>query len=317
MSRCYQIAFCGLGSIGTRHFQNLRQYMAQSGFACQIDLIRSAPGKPLPPAIAPHVRRQYSYEDAIPDTYDVIFVTNPTAMHWDTLRRYHKNTRSLFVEKPIFDSASLSLPEISALLYVACPIRYTSVFQYIREHVDYARAYCARAISSSYLPDWRPGVDYRQVYSAHKDMGGGVAIDLIHEWDYLTALFGFPQKVHAVMGTYSSLEIDSEDLAVYIGEYPQRLVEVHLDYFGRKSMRKLELFLPEDSVTADFVERTVTLGRTGKIISLPEQRDHYQMGEIRHFFDILEGKTVNDSTAGDALRVLQLAIGNGKERGVQ
>ena len=72
----------------------------------------------------------------------------------------------------------------------------------------------ARVICSSYLPDWRPGVDYRTVYSAHKALGGGVTIDLIHEWDYLVDLFGVPQKLYNFKGTYSDLEIDSDDLSV-------------------------------------------------------------------------------------------------------
>ena len=63
-------------------------------------------------------------------------------------------------------------------------------YQYVKNNVDLSKVYSARAISSSYLPDWRPGQDYRTTYSAHKDMGGGVSIDLIHEWDYLSWLFG-------------------------------------------------------------------------------------------------------------------------------
>ena len=60
--------------------------------------------------------------------------------------------------------------------------------------------YSARVLCSSYLPGWRPGVDYRTVYSAHKDMGGGVTIDLIHEWDYLVELFGKPEKMYNFKG---------------------------------------------------------------------------------------------------------------------
>ena len=56
------------------------------------------------------------------------------------------------------------------------------------------------------------GVDYRTVYSAHKAMGGGVTIDLIHEWDYLVELFGVPDKLYNFKGTYSDLEIDSDML---------------------------------------------------------------------------------------------------------
>ena len=66
----------------------------------------------------------------------------------------------------------------------------------LKDRLPGLHPYCARVICSSYLPDWRPGVDYRTVYSAHKAMGGGVTIDLIHEWDYLVELFGVPEQLY-------------------------------------------------------------------------------------------------------------------------
>ena len=49
-----------------------------------------------------------------------------------------------------------------------------------------------------------PAVDHRTVYSARKALGGGVTIDLIHEWDYLVELFGVPEKLYTFKGTYLS-----------------------------------------------------------------------------------------------------------------
>ena len=97
------------------------------------------------------------------------------------------------------------------------------------------------------------------MYSAHKDMGGGVTIDLIHEWDYLVELFGKPEKMYNFKGTYSHLEIDSDDLSVYIAQYPTLLCEVHLDYFGREYRRSIELLCKNGTVTADFGAGTQSL----------------------------------------------------------
>lgn len=66
------------------------------------------------------------------------------------------------------------------------------------------------------------------MYSAHKALGGGVTIDLIHEWDYLVDLFGVPETICNIRGKYSDLEIDSDDLSIYIAQYPTLLAEVHL-----------------------------------------------------------------------------------------
>ena len=76
-------------------------------------------------------------------------------------------------------------------------------------------------------------------------MGGGVTIDLIHELDYMVDLFGFPQESYNFKGTYSDLEIDSDDLSVYIARYKDKLCEVHLDYFGREYRRTCEVFVSE------------------------------------------------------------------------
>lgn len=45
-------------------------------------------------------------------------------------------------------------------------------------------------------------------------------------------------------GKFSSLEIDSEDLAIYIAKYNNFLLEVHLDYFGKETQRYLEVYVP-------------------------------------------------------------------------
>ena len=51
--------------------------------------------------------------------------------------------------------------------------------------------YFAQIEAGQYLPLWRER-DYTESYSAHKSKGGGVALDLSHEIDYMRYLFGNP-----------------------------------------------------------------------------------------------------------------------------
>ncbi len=166
-----------------------------------------------------------------------------------------------------------------------------------------------RVICSSYLPDWRPGVDYRTVYSAHKALGGGVTIDLIHEWDYLVDLFGVPQQLYNFKGTYSDLEIDSDDLSVYIAKYPTLLAEVHLDYFGRGYRRSIELFCRDGSYLADFGAGTLTLP-DGTVQHYEEDVNRRYEREIEYFTDYALGDEQQScNPPALALDVLKLTLG--------
>ena len=152
-------------------------------------------------------------------------------------------------------------------------------------------------------------MDYRTVYSAHKALGGGVTIDLIHEWDYLVELFGVPEKLYNFKGTYSDLEIDSDDLSVYIAKYPTLLAEVHLDYFGRGYRRSIELFCHDGSYLADFGAGTLTLP-DGTVQHYEEDVNRRYEREMEYFVDYaLTGSGESCNPPALALNVLKLTLG--------
>lgn len=315
MMKQYKIAFVGIGSIGSRHLKNVHAFLASRGDSCTLDLYRSSLEKPLADELQHLANNIYFYADELPveRQYDVVFVTNPTFMHYVTVKRFAAHTKAFFVEKPVFDSTSVderifeSIKDIPS--YVACPLRYNAVLQYVKANINPDDVICARAISSSYLPDWRPGQDYRKTYSAHKDLGGGVSIDLIHEWDYLIWLFGMPIVCRQIINKVSNLEIDSDDLALYIGKNEKTTFELHLDYFGRQTLRTLDLFTVDDTIHCDLIGGAVSYLKRGETIKLEFERNAFQMAEIAHFFEIINNKTINDSTPEHAYRVLKIAKG--------
>lgn len=308
-----KVCFIGLGSIGKRHLKNLIGLAKKRNIILHVDAIRSGKGRTLESEIAKEIEHSYNRIEDSPDDYDVIFLTNPTSLHYKTLIKVKNKAQSFFVEKPIFHTSQVDLSLLSfnskQIIYIACPMRYEKTLQYVKQNVDMSDVFCARAICSSYLPKWRPGIDYRNVYSAHKEMGGGVSIDLIHEWDYLCYLLGIPEYVYSFIKKKSNLEIDSDDIAIYIGQSEKCMYEVHLDYFGREEIRQLQLFKEKTTLTVDFLKGTIWDSAREEQIELYEQRDEYQVRELEFFLDIIEGKRENTNDLQRALKVLRLAEG--------
>lgn len=309
----YRIAFCGLGSIGKRHLKNVITILNAENIEFEIDLYRSSLNVSLPSEFRSVISHQHRFQSEPHEHYDIVFITNPTSLHLDTLQKFANFSKSFFIEKPVFDNIQVD-EEIFSLLknkicYVACPLRYNPVLQYIKRNIDQSSVISARSISSSYLPDWRIGQDYRKTYSASKKLGGGVGLDLIHEWDYLTWLLGFPEELFSIQSKISDLEIDSEDIAIYIGKNKNTSFEVHLDYFGRKCIRALELFTSEDTIKADLIGGSVEYLKGNKIISIEFNRNDFQLAELQHFFSIFKGEIKNDSSIQHAFRVLKIAKG--------
>lgn len=308
-----KVCFVGIGSIAKRHIRNLHAVCDDRGINVQIDAYRRNDSS------ADGVNQVYDSVDAVPEDYDAIFITNPTEMHMKTLEQFHWKGRNFFIEKPVVSLRQLKNAECfqirkDAKYYVAAPLRYNAVIQWVKQNVDPSDVISVRSISSSYLPDWRPGQDYRTTYSAHRDMGGGVSIDLIHEWDYLTYLFGWPEKVHSFIGKKSNLEIDSDDYAIYIAEVEDKVVELHLDYFGRKIIREIQLFTKEDTIIGDIANNKVHMLTSGKRIDFHEERDDFQKRELMYFLDLILGLCTAEDGFHHGIDVLKLTQGFSTKR---
>ena len=309
-----EVCFIGIGSIAKRHIQNLYSVCQSHEIEVFIDALRSGNGCALPEEIKPLLRTVYDIELPKNKYYDVIFITNPTNLHLETLKKYGNIANSFFIEKPFVDRWQINeavkyCKSFNKIAYVACPLRYNAVIQYVKKNIDVTKIHSARAISSSYLPDWRPEQDYRKNYSAHKDMGGGVSIDLIHEWDYLQYLFGQPLSVKSYIGKVSNLEIDSDDLAIYMARYNDKFIELHLDYFGRTTRRELELYTNDDTIIADITNCKICYLKERKIVDLTEDRNSFQKREIEYFISILENSNLEFNDLKTAISTLRLTMG--------
>ena len=305
-----KVCFVGTGSIGKRHIQNLMLTAQREGFPLEIHLLRSTQ-RTLDSEIAAAAARICYATSELDARYDAIFITAPTHLHYPIMLELRGRAGCFFVEKPVFDRADLDItPFMSeAVYYVACPLRYTKVAMRAKEILRGERVLSARAICSSYLPDWRPGRDVRDCYSAHREQGGGVRLDLIHEWDLLIDLFGLPAEVMQMSGKYSSLAIDSEDLAIYLARYPDKLIELHLDYFGRLTQRYCEVFTDETVYRFDLIRRYIL--KDGEVLeSFAETPNDMYLREMAYFCKLVQGATEERNTIAQAVRTMQIACGD-------
>ncbi len=311
MGKHMKVLFTGLGSIGRRHLQNLHEVAKKENIPLEVTALRSS-NAPL----AEDVRMLLKEEiQTLPsdEYYDAAFITGPTHLHKEVITSLKGRVDTFFIEKPIFHSGDIVLQDVGLdegqKAYVAAPMRWTGVFMALEKQLKDMRPYAVRCICSSYLPEWRKNVDYRTVYSAVREMGGGVALDLIHEWDYLVQLFGFPQKVASFQGKFSHLEIDSDDLAVYLARYPNFVCEVHLDYFGREARRELEIFTENGTVKADFINGCLHLPNC-EVQHLKEDANVRYLREMAYFLQYAKGtQTDSLNSPKRALEVLQLVQG--------
>jgi predicted dehydrogenase len=266
---------------------------------------------PLPSETMGSISKSVTEEADLDDYYDLLFITNPTDLHYRTLASLGGIARAIFVEKPVFNDPRLDIDSLNlrpdGLYYVACPLRYTGVVETLKRTIHRERILSVRAICSSYLPDWRPTDDYRNSYSASAARGGGVRIDLIHEWDYLNWLFGKPKELLSMAGRFSELEIDSEDLAIYIARYQGFLAELHLDYFGRKPRRSVEIFTDAGVIEADILRGIIKRTDETEPIIFHENANDKYLREMKYFLHLFDAGGLSQNDIQSAVSTLLIA----------
>lgn len=311
----------GLGSIGSRHLANLK-LIDPSGFVVvwrRRTPERSAGERPIAAD-----RVVYTLEDALDTSPEVALITSPATQHIETALALARQGVHLFIEKPLSHSLE-GVDELlnecrrrGLVLTVGYNFRFYPPLQAMRQALldgRIGRPVTLRAEAGQYLPDWRPGRDYRQTVSARSDLGGGAVLELSHELDLARWLLGEVVAVSAHLARLSDLEIDVEDTAEILLQFANGAIgNVHLDMVQRVATRTCRIIGTEGTLTWDWTTHQVRLfsAQAGGWTELhPAQeldRNVMYIAELRHFLDCVIGQQTPAVTGEDGRRVLEIAL---------
>ena len=102
---------------------------------------------------------------------------------------------------------------------------------------------------SSWLPDWRPGRNYKETVSARSNQGGGVLLELSHEIDLVMYLVGKIDVLHGWTKNTGILDIETDDYASIAGVTTKGvMVNIGIDYCSKPEKRYGEVKLSNGSI---------------------------------------------------------------------
>lgn len=303
-----KVLIVGLGSIATKHVVALRELDKE----VEIYALRHA--NTSISDVKEGIRNVFRISELDMTQVDFVIISNPTASHHITIKQFIEFGLPLFIEKPLFSNINeetstlvSSVVKNNISTYVACNLRFLDSIIKIKELIKEERINEINVYCGSYLPDWRPLLDYRKVYSANKDLGGGVHIDLIHELDYIYWLLGKPLERRAFFSNGSSLDISAFDYANYLWTYNEFSVSIVLNYYRRDSKRTMEIVTERATYLVDLLNNTIS--KDGNLVFSSNQRikDTY-VPQMKYFLtEVLNGNN-SFNTIEEANRILELCI---------
>ena len=317
--RSFLFLVIGCGSVGQRHVGNLLTLNVTKLVCFDVRPDRQT-----------EVRSNFGVQtvDSLEEAWDlqpdVALITLPTSLHVPTALEAANRGCHLFIEKPLSDRPDgiKQLLEVvrekNLVTLVGCNMRFhpglLRVKKLLKERAI-GHVVAARVEVGQYLPDWHPWEDYREGYSARRDLGGGVILDAIHELDYIRWLLGEVEAISCFSGKLSRLEIQTEDTAAILLRFVNGAIgEVHMDYVQRTYSRTCQIIGDEGTIRWDYTTGEVrwysAATQEEEVFRNPSawEPNHMYVDEMQHFLRCLAGQEDPTLDAFEGARVMELAL---------
>lgn len=284
----------GYGSIGKRHCEVLETLV-------QIDEICLVTSQD----VAGKVCYKNLEEVSNLDKFDYFVIATPTFLHLENLKFIDERVsgKIILCEKPLFEKKYNFTPKNNKI-FVGYVLRFYPLLQKLKEFLKNEKILYLNANCGQHLPSWRSG-DYRKCYSASKEKGGGVLLDLSHELDYAMWLCGKFASIQSFQGKISNLEITSDDLCMVFGRTKMdAIANVSIDYLSHITHRSLRVECEGSTYELDFIAGTLTKQDSSKqVFNMPNLARNEMflamhkdvLGEQKYICSFDEGLDVMDA----------------------
>jgi predicted dehydrogenase len=201
--------------------------------------------------------------------FDVAIICTPTSNHFkDFIEVSKNNIPNIYIEKPICGSTKESLiiektkNELNLNVVIGYDLHFDlgllKVKELLKENIT-GKVCSFQVEVGQYLPDWRIKEDYREGMSAKRALGGGVMLDLIHEFDYVNSLFGPIKSIFGKHNHISNLEIETEDVSLNIVETKNGVLgTILLDYLQKELSRSCKIIGDRGTIIWNYKKSNVS-----------------------------------------------------------
>ena len=251
------------------------------------------------------------------EIFDYCIISSPTARHLDDLKKcltLPNKPKKILIEKPL-ESLYLRGKEIKDTaeeyglsIFIAYNLRFLDAFniinKFIKEQKNLIRI--VEVIAGQDLKEWRSYKDYTKSYSAHREQGGGVDLDLSHEIDYTLWLFGsnFKDKI-IYRDKISNLKINSPDIFKLILDYNTFIVDITLDYIRKPKERYIKMTCENGkNLYFNFITNTLKIDGETMVMTDNIEQSHKKM--VKAFLDINKENEDKLCSVEEGLNILKI-----------
>ncbi|OPL11930.1 MAG: hypothetical protein AVO39_11760 [delta proteobacterium MLS_D] len=261
--------------------------------------------------------------EAIQNGLDAAIIASPASVHLEQTISFLDADIPVLIEKPLCDSYDNCRKLSSSAMLNKDAWRCSMVGYVLRFHPGYIRLKemlgdnrlgqprNVHVVVNSYLPDWRPGQDYKETVSAQRALGGGVMRELSHEIDYVNDLVGPIISVIGWRNEETVLGIDAEEHVELLLLGRDKLpIFVKLDFATQAPpSREIEIDYERGKITCDFLEGSISLALPYQSIKKEDfsiERDYLFERQFAHFLNVINGGTVPQCTIEAGIDVMKI-----------
>ena len=311
-----RILVCGLGSIGRRHLRLLHELDPSLELAAW----RSGHGAGCPEEEL-LVAQFSSLQEALAWQPEAAIVASPAPLHSAQAGELAAAGVALLIEKPLGTGEEplaawlplQSAAEMGLPILVGYVLRHDPALAVLQAWLASGKIgtlVSAHGRCGSWLPDWRPGTDYRRGVSARRELGGGVLLELSHDLDLLRSLLGPLTITAADLSCSGLLEIDVEDRALLLLHTGSGApVSSQLDFCTRPPARSLLLRGSEGEIRWDLIRGCLRYADRHGVVHeepFPHGGEERYRRQLQHFLACCRGEAEPRVSVEDGLAVLEL-----------
>ena len=242
-----------------------------------------------------------SIDHAYSQEPDLAVISTPTSNHARDIIQASENGVDVFAEKPAAASLSEAKNIAAALkqngtgFFISYQRRFHPLVSQLKKVIkkDMLGGIIAIEVNvNSYVPDWHPYEDFRELYACNKSLGGGVLRTEIHEIDLLLWLVGSPKAIKATGGCFGPYNLDVEDTAEVVLDYGDFFAKISLCFMNKSQKRDIKIEFEKGSINLDFISNKLEESNkeTGEVSTYQEliENDEIFVIQAEYFLKIFE-----------------------------